>query len=265
LLDNGANVVLFSRDTSKLADIPAPVKLETVDYDDEKGILPLFKKHAVDVVICVLAGDFKVLTQTQVGLARAAKEAGVKLFVPNEFGTNTDDHPTGTLLGAKNDAAKAFVEVGIPTLRISTGAFTEFIPWISSTPTRPGKFAIIGKGDTKFSFTAIPDITGYTAHVLTHYPLSALYNQHILLEGQAATLREVAETLGKEIAFVKPEEVENPFVRLLLEFGEKGWCRVGFQYSKPDTPKQLVDLRSGSGNLLWEGHKWKSIADVHKA
>lgn len=106
-------------------------------------------------------------------------------------------------------------------------------------------------------------MAGYVGHVLTHYPLPALYNQMLLLEGEAATLHEVARTLGKEVELVRIEDIQNPFMRLLQEVGEKGWCRVGFQPSKPDTPSQLVDLYSGSGNLLWEGYKWKTIADVH--
>ncbi|KIY66863.1 NAD(P)-binding protein [Cylindrobasidium torrendii FP15055 ss-10] len=261
LLQNGANVVLFSRDASKLTEIPSQVKTESVDYNDDASIALLLKKNHADVVVCVLAGDFDVITKTQVGLARAAKEAGAQLFVPNEFGLNTDGYPSGTLFGAKYDATKALNQVGVPTLRIITGAFIEYIPWLTGSSKHPEKVAITGKGETKFSFTSIPDISGYLAYVLTHYSFAALSNQVLLIEGQAASLREVADILGKEVVAIEGEEL-HPLAKVLQEVGELGALRVGYEYSKPDTPSQLVTLKSGSGNVLWEGHQWKTIADV---
>ena len=41
-----------------------------------------------------------------------------------------------------------------------TGLFTEFIPWATSSATKPGEFVVAGKGDKKVSFTALSDIGG---------------------------------------------------------------------------------------------------------
>ena len=67
----------------------------------------VLKEHAVDAVVITLGGGADsehVITVVQIAIARAAKAAGVKLFVPSEFGTNTEGHAPGTFLGAKTAA-----------------------------------------------------------------------------------------------------------------------------------------------------------------
>ena len=51
-------------------------------------------------------------------------------------------------------------EIGIPTTRVVTGVFIEFIPWLTSNAAKPGEFVITGNGDKKVSFTSILDIGG---------------------------------------------------------------------------------------------------------
>lgn len=101
------------------------------------------------------------------------------------------------------------------------------------------------------------------AYILTSIPLSELYNKSLLIEGQAATFQEVAQILGKKVTYVSPEEIENPFVRILLELGDKGGLRNGYILTDADASEEVVDKRSSGGNALWKGHQWKQIKDIH--
>lgn len=106
----GARVILLSRDASKLKDVPSAVKTASVDYTNEAQVALVLKEHAVDVVIISLANGSettngsKILTVVQVGISRAAKEAGVKLFLPNEFGPETEGYGPGSVFGDQNEA-----------------------------------------------------------------------------------------------------------------------------------------------------------------
>ena len=95
-----------------------------IDYSNEASI-----KHAltgVDVVISTVpVWAFKV----QWKIAVAAKEVGVKLFVPSEFGGISEGKSEGI------DAGKANVQVqlkalGLPYTSFYTGAFADQI-WVS--------------------------------------------------------------------------------------------------------------------------------------
>jgi hypothetical protein len=63
---------------------------------------------------------------TQVPLAVAAKAAGVKLFVPSEFGNNTDDVKDG-MLAAKTAVVSKLKEIGLPYTSYYTGPFSDFL------------------------------------------------------------------------------------------------------------------------------------------
>lgn len=78
----------------------------------------------IDAIISTLpyAG---LLSQIKIG--KAAKEAGVKLFVPSEFGDPTDgQYPPGTLPDLKVQVKKALTEIGIPAIYVFTGPFPDF-------------------------------------------------------------------------------------------------------------------------------------------
>lgn len=180
LAAQGAKVFLLSRDASKLKDVPATVKTASVDYTNEAQVVNVLKENVVDVVAVTLGGGTdteNVIAVVQVAIARAAKAAGVKLFVPAEFGLNAEGHAPGSLFGAKsaalgislflemlelilNVSTAKIQEIGIPTARVVTGVFTELVPWLTSATSKPGEFVVAGKGDKKVSFTALADIGG---------------------------------------------------------------------------------------------------------
>ena len=72
----GVTVVAFTRDASK--DFPSGVTPKAVDYNDDDALVSALK--GVDVVVSTLSGGGFA---AQPALIKAAKRAGVKLFVPS--------------------------------------------------------------------------------------------------------------------------------------------------------------------------------------
>ena len=101
------------------------------------------------------------------------------------------------------------------------------------------------------------------AYILTSIPLPELYDKSLLIEGQAATLQEIAKILGKTITHVSPEAIDQPLVRVLLGLADKGVVRTGYISKDADVLQEAVDKRSSEGNALWKGHQWKQIKDVY--
>lgn len=146
----------------------------------------VLEEYAVDAVVISLGGGADaehVLTVVQVAIARAAKAAGVKLFVPSEFGIDTAGYALGSIFEAKSvalgtsylldmrdEVLKEYTakiqEIGIPTTRVLNGWFTEIIPWVTSSAAKPGEFVITGKGDKKVSFTSVSDVGGMLSSCL---------------------------------------------------------------------------------------------------
>jgi saccharopine dehydrogenase-like NADP-dependent oxidoreductase len=94
-------------------------KLIPVDYSDKESIKAALT--GVDVVISAVPAP---ALDVQPGIAEAAKEAGVKLFAPSEFGAPTEGGTEG-LLGAKANIHKQLKAIGIPYALFYTGAFAD--------------------------------------------------------------------------------------------------------------------------------------------
>lgn len=105
-------------------------KRVVVDYSSPSSLSSALS--GTDVVVSTLGGGPEAFA-SQSALAKAAKEAGVQIFVPSEFGNPTDevDHP---LLAKKNDFKKReSKELGLPFAAFYTGPFTDFVlaPYVS--------------------------------------------------------------------------------------------------------------------------------------
>ncbi|KAK0477787.1 NmrA-like domain-containing protein [Armillaria novae-zelandiae] len=159
LITENVPVVILTRKTSDpSSNIPASsiIKIAKVDYEDSGEVSAVLKENKVDFTISAVntaAGG-----KSQYVLADSAKAAGVKLFVPSEFG-NATAGASVTLRKEKDDFAKFLKKIGIPSARIYTGAFFVFIPALVSYHDCQ-KFNIVGKGRKKASFSALEDIGG---------------------------------------------------------------------------------------------------------
>ncbi|KAH7921969.1 NAD(P)-binding protein [Leucogyrophana mollusca] len=247
-----------STSTSTLPLADPNLKLAHVDYADTPAVSALLRAHSVDVLISAVS-----LVTGGVGaqtvLADAARDAGVRLFVPSEYGTPTRGDKSGAGL-PKDQFAEYLTSIGIPWLRLYCGLFHEFVPWLAAVE-ETGKFLIVGKGETPNSFTSIPEVAQYLAHVLTTAPPSRLANTELRIEGQRATLAQFgalfapSRTVAHVDALPLPAGDFRGFVQAKFEIGagSSGWDCV--------TETDDAEL-ARSGNALWEGHRWAGVGEV---
>jgi len=255
LVSEGANVIVVSRpESSSAKTLPAGVKVISVELTDVSALAAAFTEHKIDVVISTVghAG----LTH-QYLLADAAKQAGVKLFLPSEFGFSTIGlEESGSGLGLKSKFGIYVQEIGLPYLRIFNGGFITFIPWLTGADS--GKFQISGKGDQKASFTHPDDIAGFTAYVVTHLPPPELSNKVFRIEGESASLLDISRYYGSQVTV---EHVDgfpgDEFRTFLQEVVNSGHGSVA--YDAPSGKNLTGDDAAGASNALWRGHSWKGI------
>jgi uncharacterized protein YbjT (DUF2867 family) len=103
--------------------IQGDAKVIQVDYSNNESI-----KHAltgVDVIISTISGT---AIGVQEKIAAAAKEAGVQLFVPSEYGGVSEGETEG-LFAPKAKIQKQLKALGIPYAPFYTGAFSDLV-WI---------------------------------------------------------------------------------------------------------------------------------------
>ncbi|KAG5654051.1 hypothetical protein H0H81_007777 [Sphagnurus paluster] len=175
LVDQKASVVVLTRALSKPGlDLGDGVKVASVDYGDNTAIIRVLEEHHVQVIISALGtGGLSV----QNAIADASKAAGVKLFVPSEFGLPTEGAVDG-VFAVKNKSAEYIQSIGVPTARFYNGFFTErSLNVVGYTVNKKVNILDGLKGETPISFTGIEDAAGFVAHVLTRLHPAELDNQ----------------------------------------------------------------------------------------
>ncbi|KAG9314734.1 hypothetical protein JVU11DRAFT_5543 [Chiua virens] len=259
LINRGASVVALARpgSTSTQNSLCQGVKLATVDYTDVNSLTSILKENKVEVVISALA--FGALP-AQRPIAEAAKEAGVKLFVPSEYGMPTEGGKDGHLV-IKSEFAEHVKSLGIPVMRVYNGVFMEFIPWLTGVGL--GKYHLMGKHTVPSSFTSLDDVSGFIAHVLTTLPESSLHNATFRIQGERLSLAAIGalyEARDPPVPVEHVTKLPEGFVKqtFLQSKFEEGRLSSGWDnYIDKDVPEH-----ADSGNKAWEGHKWKSVKQV---
>lgn len=104
LADSNFNVSVLSRFNSN-ATFPSNVKVIKVDYSDKSALTKALIGQ--DVVISTVGGE-GLFDDFGTSLVQAAIDAGVKWFIPSEFGTDYDDPIAATVpaLASKLAVAK---------------------------------------------------------------------------------------------------------------------------------------------------------------
>jgi hypothetical protein len=152
LLERGASVVVLARPSSTSISSPLleGAKIVTADYADVKAVASVLREHKVEVLVSALAYG---ALPSQSPIADAAKEAGVKLFVPSEFGLPTEGGKGGHLVIKSQFAGETFLvtgfgykllnargiadylkSLGIPSLRFYVNAYCPIYPTELVTP-----------------------------------------------------------------------------------------------------------------------------------
>ncbi|KAH7882028.1 hypothetical protein F5I97DRAFT_1962031 [Phlebopus sp. FC_14] len=257
-------ILVIARPTSALPDLPEHplISVVRVDATSVSEITNVLREHKVDVVISTVS-YIQGGVGAQKAVADASKDAGVKLFVPSEFGVPSGGGPDPTSK-AKSEFADYLKTIDLPSLRIYCGLFHHVIPWFSGVQ-ETGMFYIVGKGATPQSYTAVSDVAGYVAHVLTSTEtLSDLFNVELRIEGQRATLTELAALLYEDL----PVKYVDALPRDTLHFweirehlqnnGDRGIGSSGWDWSTCTDDQG----RAKQGNALWPGHHWLTVQEV---
>ncbi|KAH7100497.1 NAD(P)-binding protein [Auriculariales sp. MPI-PUGE-AT-0066] len=234
LLAHGAEITVLSRSGSTA--VPAGVTVCVVDYGNASSLKAAL--NGIEVVVsCLAGGGFAV----QAALADAAKAAGVKLFVPSEFGIDTSVLPRDHLLAGKQAIAEHLHSIGLPYTRYVTGLHSDYFlsaPFGFDVPNR--LFTIVGPGTYPISFTGRPDIAHFVGYTLTRLPKKRLENQILRIEGDKKTLLEVKGIFEKvyggefkmvhrdveEVQKVVNEKGAAALLEAVLLANSRGWTNL---------------------------------------
>lgn len=121
-------------------------------------------------------------------------------------------------------------------------------------------YLVGGKGDQKATFTHPDDVAGFISYILTHLPASELEDQVFRIEGESATMLEIAGYYKPKylVEYVDeiPGEPDKNDLQAILN-GGKG--SVGYSVK---AGKELTGAEAaGASNSLWAGHMWIGIKE----
>ncbi|KAJ7180869.1 hypothetical protein C8R46DRAFT_1211171 [Mycena filopes] len=237
------SVIILSR-TSDSKTPPPGVQLVQVDTSDAAAVTAVLKHHKVEVVVSTINAATPAGAAAQRPVVDASKDAEVKLYVP-----------------------KYVKAAGLPTVRFFNGLFINHIGLLRVEG--DGKVKVIGKGDTPLSVTSVADAAGFVAHVLTTLPPFQLENRIFRIEGDRATLREIAALFGTGVEYVDPATAAGAtdewtkFVMFALTMFEKGAGSTGWDWRRGEEGGEGEE-GAGSANGLWAGHQWETIREFYK-
>ncbi|OWZ24338.1 hypothetical protein PHMEG_000620 [Phytophthora megakarya] len=197
LLKANATVTILTRDDSKTelqSFKERGVSLVKVNYDDEASLKEALSGS--EVVVCAIHAYHHAL---QLVIARAAKAAGVQLFVPTEFGMPEEDGPNVT----KEKVRALLKELDLPFALFHGGLWAEYIPFFLGYNFKEGVMSVVGEGDAKMSIVARSDLSRFIAHVLVTAPKASLEWSRFSVESDRLSPKEIAalaeKKLGKEM------------------------------------------------------------------
>jgi hypothetical protein len=117
----------------------------------------------------------------QVPAAHAAGQAGVKLFIPNDFGNDiyAADTPWHKAQQATHEAAKT---ANVPLCSFSCGTWPDVL-FRFGFDLEKGKIDIAGDGKLPLSLTSIHDTARFAAFALVHLPQAQLVGKTFRIQG----------------------------------------------------------------------------------
>ncbi|CAG8577710.1 12741_t:CDS:2 [Funneliformis caledonium] len=196
-------------------------------YSQKDELVKALKGTDVLISAVRTQGNNDTFYDAQLPLLTSAKEAGVKRFIPSEFGSEFPDvsHPFS------DDKSKFRAEVeksGLEYTIINNGVFSEYLDFIGFD-VKNKKVTFMTDRDLKISATSLHDVGKYTVESLK------------IPDARNAYIRVAADTLS--------------FNELLKKFEEASGEYLTF-HSKLLHLKTVVNDDS-----LYEGSKWEVVED----
>ncbi|KAF5232127.1 hypothetical protein FANTH_13124 [Fusarium anthophilum] len=224
LVNSGFSVTLLSRSEGKADDLPAGVKLIAVDYNSQENLESALQGQ--DVVVSTISG---AAVPSQKVIIDAAIKAGVKRFIPSDFG------------GVSTDPAAAHLPQNIPFVEIqkylrskaseiewtifAVGAFTDFVvnsPLFFDWENKSAE--LWEKGNTRLSTTSIAGAARAIAGALKNREETK--NRVLYVHEMVITQAQVLELAKKyspgvewKISYVEDSDAE--LERLIKKFTEE--------------------------------------------
>lgn len=167
------------------------VHLVAGDLNDQVSLDRACK--GMDAVISAVGGN---QIRLQENLLKAAGPAGVKRFIPSEFGIDPYACKPGTciLFDAKVEFQRKMKDSGVGYTMFYTNGFMEFWAYglgqLGNTPDS-GRVHLFGDGNVVASMTALPDIAGFTAALVDDPEME---NREVRLSANEMTQEELIRT-----------------------------------------------------------------------
>lgn len=195
LVDEGFKVTILSR-TVRPENVPQGVAVKAVDYEDLESLKSALAGE--DAVVSVLGAP--ALGAQQQKLADASVAAGVKRFIPSEFGLNTrklEGDVLAKILGGKikfvdDLTVKSEQNPNFTWTGVSTGMFFDFLGFDPKSKT----VSITDSGNEPFQTSTREFIGKAVAAILKHPKETA--NQYLTIASVQPTQNEILKILEEE-------------------------------------------------------------------
>ncbi|KAF2225875.1 hypothetical protein BDZ85DRAFT_72530 [Elsinoe ampelina] len=223
LVDAGFKVVALSRNSSHPSQLNKAATVKQVNPEDASSVTSALEGSDAFVSVVGNSGFGQQST-----LIDAAIAAGVKFFIPSEFGSNTENAKTAALpvFGAKIQTQKYLAERKdkIGYAFINNGAFLDWgLKKDFVINTSGGTTKLFDGGDAKFSATNLSDIGKAVAGILKN---TEKYN------GKFVHINTAVTTQNQLLAPASTADVyKSSLETLQTGKGDIGAAMVGFLFS----------------------------------
>ncbi|RSL92346.1 hypothetical protein CEP52_013860 [Fusarium oligoseptatum] len=200
MLDENFTVTGLTRNTSE-ATLPAEVKHVKSDYS-EASLIELFRSQdaIVSTVASIIPGDALAIQKT---IANAAIEAGVKVFVPSEYGVDTSDPAASTYIPFLKDKIDTVEYLKTQQDKISwtaviSGSMFDWglnIPGFGGLNVPARTATIFDGGDIPYEATNLDQVGRAIAKSLKNP--EATKNQYVYVNSFTVTQNEVVRALER--------------------------------------------------------------------
>ncbi|KAI1636145.1 NAD(P)-binding protein [Biscogniauxia mediterranea] len=246
LLAGGFQVTVFTRGTSSEA-LPSTVAIKTVDYNSLESLTDALRGH--DAVVSLLLPT--AVETSQKVLLNAAIKAGVKRFLPSEYGADSQNEKNSQLpyfvpkrsfvQVLKEEAAAGNVEYTL----VSTGPFLDmYIDHGVFMDLKDKSTTLYDGGNRLFSTTTVATLGKAIARVLQHPEETK--NRVVYVQDTAITQRRIVEMGKKAVGPDGWKEEVVPVSKLLEEVEEEQ------KKSTPNHDKLMVNCIKAS--VFGEGY-----------
>ncbi|KAJ2603622.1 hypothetical protein H4R99_002323 [Coemansia sp. RSA 1722] len=148
-------------------DMPSVVNVRQITIGNQDEIVNILA--GIDAVISTVSGTHLL---TQLDLIKAAENAGVKVFVPANYGPDFNapaNQKRKSLFATGHQIQTALQQSSLNYINVCSGFFADYyltplFDWDISVPS-----VVIYSGSTKASFTAMDDLAKYTVSAVRRY------------------------------------------------------------------------------------------------